>query len=109
MVYITLPYWESATILTASSITGEFDAVEFPETDFYTRLGIVYNETSVELRLFAGSDFNQDGVINIEDFLQVLLNWGPCPEPPAACPGDTNDSGDVNILDLLRILVDWTQ
>ena len=33
-------------------------------------------------------DTNGDGVVDVEDLLQVILDWGACPGPPTDCAGD---------------------
>ena len=36
-------------------------------------------------------DFNNDGFVDVVDFLELLANWGPCPGLHPACfPGDGN-------------------
>lgn len=48
-----------------------------------------------------------DGVVNLDDLLAVLANWGPCDEPPAPCPADVVPSGIVDLDDLLSVLANW--
>ena len=38
------------------------------------------------------SDVNNDGTVGIQDFLQVLAEWGPCPEPSVIAVGGTDPS-----------------
>jgi len=47
-------------------------------------------------------DINGDGVVNVEDLLILLANWG------TSGPGDLNEDGIVNVLDLLILLANWT-
>jgi len=48
-------------------------------------------------------DANGDGVVNVEDLLIVLGQWGTMgPE------GDVNHDGIVNVEDLLMVLANWT-
>ena len=50
-------------------------------------------------------DTNGDAVVNVDDVLNVLANWGAGPfEPPGA---DTNTDGVVNVTDFLRVLAGW--
>ncbi|MHC5024657.1 MAG: Vgb family protein, partial [Planctomycetota bacterium] len=49
-------------------------------------------------------DFNGDGIVNIQDLLQLLDAWGPC----SNCPEDLDGDGDVDIGDLLALLANWT-
>ncbi len=50
------------------------------------------------------SDVNGDGIVNLPDLLLLLGAWGPCPDPPEACPGDLDCDGKVGVPDLLRLL-----
>ncbi len=54
-----------------------------------------------------GADIDCDGVVGILDFLFVLGNWGPCPDPPATCPADLDGDGVVGINDFLIVLGSW--
>ena len=53
------------------------------------------------------ADVNGDGVVDIDDVFAVLGEWGPCPDPPAACPADIDESGAVDIDDLFEVLANW--
>lgn len=47
-------------------------------------------------------------VVNIDDLLFVINNWGPCPPPcPAYCTADIIHSCNVNIDDLLKVINTW--
>ena len=50
-------------------------------------------------------DANGDGVVNADDVLLVISNWGPCAPP---CSGDLNGDGLVGADDLLEVLSGWT-
>ena len=56
---------------------------------------------------FPVGDYNCDGAVNIADLIIVITNWGPCPDPPAACPGDGNGNGEVEVLDLAAVITNW--
>jgi len=48
-------------------------------------------------------DANGDGIVDVEDLLIVLAQWGTTgPE------GDVNHDGIVNVVDLLMVLANWT-
>jgi hypothetical protein len=50
-----------------------------------------------------------DGIVGINDFLQLLANWGPCANPcPPFCPGDLDGDCQVGIADFLMLLANWT-
>ncbi len=51
-------------------------------------------------------DTNNDGVVNIQDFLAVLTAWGVCADP-LNCPEDVNVDGVVGIVDFLAVLTNW--
>jgi hypothetical protein len=55
-------------------------------------------------------DFNDDCRTDTIDFLDLLGNWGPCPEPCPVepCPGDTNGDCQVDTVDFLNVLGNWT-
>lgn len=44
-----------------------------------------------------------DGVVNVDDLLAVISNWGPC----AACSADVDGDGMVNVDDLLAVISSW--
>jgi hypothetical protein len=48
-------------------------------------------------------DTNGDEVVNVDDLLEVIGAWGPCP----GCPTDVNDDGVVNVDDLLGVINGW--
>jgi glucose/arabinose dehydrogenase len=55
-------------------------------------------------------DITGDGVVNVDDLLSVIVNWGPCASPPRACPADIAPlDGDavVNVDDLLMVIMNW--
>ncbi|MHC4776399.1 MAG: hypothetical protein ACYTBR_14200, partial [Planctomycetota bacterium] len=50
-------------------------------------------------------DTNGDALVNVNDVLNVLANWGVGPfDPPGA---DTNSDGIVNVTDFLLVLAGW--
>jgi len=69
----------------------------------------VWDESDATFSVTGGidGDVNGDGVVNVEDLLQLLTAWGPCPDPPAQCPEDINGDGAVNTADLLILLANW--
>lgn len=52
------------------------------------------------------ADITGTGVVNVDDLLLVLNNWGPCVDP-TVCPADITGTGIVNVDDLLIILNNW--
>jgi hypothetical protein len=51
-------------------------------------------------------DVNRDGEVGVNDFLQMLAEWGPCP-PGGPCPSDVNGDLVVNVVDFLQLLGVW--
>ena len=44
-----------------------------------------------------------DGMVNVDDLLAVIGNWGPC----SGCAADTNGDDVVNVDDLLTVIGTW--
>ena len=57
----------------------------------------------------AVSDLNGDGVVNTEDLLILLSNWGYCDDctGPGDCVADMSGDCEVNTVDLLMLLSEW--
>ena len=49
------------------------------------------------------TDLNDDKNTNVSDLLQVINQWGVCPN----CAGDLNEDGMVDVSDLLQIITSW--
>ncbi len=52
-------------------------------------------------------DITGDGVVDVLDLLELLGQWGPCPDPPEDCLADLDGNGVVDVLDLLILLGNW--
>lgn len=50
-------------------------------------------------------DANLDGVVNVDDLLAVIVNWGV--RDPGEPPADFNDDDLVNVDDLLTVILNW--
>ncbi|MHC4081747.1 MAG: M28 family peptidase [Planctomycetota bacterium] len=48
------------------------------------------------------ADVNGDGVVNVQDFLGLLADWGG-----TGGPADVNKDGTVNVEDFLQMLAEW--
>ncbi len=49
------------------------------------------------------SDIDDTGTVDVLDLIDLLSQWGPCPD----CTADIDGSGEVDVLDLLTLLSDW--
>ena len=61
----------------------------------------------IGIRLGSCPDATHDGLVNIDDLLAVINQWGNCPALPATCTADVNNSRVVNIDDLLEVINHW--
>ncbi|MEE9131122.1 MAG: hypothetical protein V3T84_13970, partial [Phycisphaerales bacterium] len=52
-------------------------------------------------------DIDGNGTVGASDLLALLVAWGPCPAPPAACDADLDCNGSVGATDLLILLTNW--
>ncbi len=98
---------QSFTILTATgSVMGEFEEVDC------SMYRVNYDLNSVVITVVAGQivgDINCDSTVGIADFLILLADWGPCPDPcPPFCPADLDGDCNVGITDFLLVLANWT-
>jgi hypothetical protein len=51
-------------------------------------------------------DVNRDGEVGVNDFLQMLADWGVCP-PGGPCPSDVSGDLVVDVVDFLQLLGAW--
>jgi len=51
-------------------------------------------------------DVTGDGVVDVLDLLEVIIEWGPCP-PGEPCLADLNMDGTVDVEDILIVLGAW--
>jgi hypothetical protein len=64
----------------------------------------VSTETArIDLQFKCSGDNNGDGVVSIDDLLQLIGAWGPC----AGCDEDITGDDTVDIDDLLGLLANW--
>lgn len=52
------------------------------------------------------ADLNGDEQVDVFDLLELLGQWGPCPQG-TPCPADLTNSGGVDVHDLLFLLNHW--
>jgi hypothetical protein len=55
------------------------------------------------------ADVDGNGVVESADLEEILVHWGPCPEPchGATCPWDTDHNCDTGFNDLVVALLNW--
>jgi len=54
-------------------------------------------------------DLNGNGMVDINDFLDLLAAWGGCADPcPPSCPADLDGDCNVGITDFLILLANWS-
>jgi hypothetical protein len=51
------------------------------------------------------ADLNQDGTVDVNDLVLLILHWGLC--PAGRCVGDVNCDGAVNVDDLVGLILTW--
>jgi hypothetical protein len=66
-----------------------------------TDVAIAWYSSDVVEGLFG--DLNGDGIVGVDDLLQLLAAWGVCPD----CPEDLNGDGIVGVDDLLAMIGVW--
>jgi hypothetical protein len=63
----------------------------------------------LDLDPLLSGDIDGDGLVGVSDFLLLLANWGPCPDPcPPVCLGDIDGDCTVGVTDFLQILANWS-
>jgi hypothetical protein len=96
---------QTVDVLRANSIIGSFSQVITPwgvEAEFHG------NSVSVAIAQICGGDTNGDGIVNIDDLIEVIQHWGiGCPPVPEFCKADRDGNGVIDINDLLEIINDW--
>jgi hypothetical protein len=50
-------------------------------------------------------DTNCDSVVDVDDLINVILDWGPC----AGCNADITRDGIVDVFDLINVIIHWGQ
>jgi T5SS/PEP-CTERM-associated repeat protein len=57
-----------------------------------------------EMIVICPADVTGDMNVDVQDLVEVVLAWGPCPAP---CTPDVNDDGVVDVQDLVEIVLAW--
>lgn len=53
------------------------------------------------------ADVNRDGAVDVNDLVDVITGWGPCPLT-GPCDADVNGDGKIDVNDLVEIIVNWS-
>lgn len=77
------------------SISISFRGSEFGDLGFLN---------GMQFKRLSPADFNDDGIVDSLDLLDVIGNWGAC-DP--SCPGNTNGDFVIDALDYLAVIAEW--
>ncbi|RMH10243.1 MAG: hypothetical protein D6695_11745, partial [Planctomycetota bacterium] len=91
--------YDSFTIITAGSVSGDFDAVDAPPLSSGRVYRIVKTATDVEVIISCGPDLNNDGLLDFFDVLEFLQAFSSL-DPIA----DFNEDGLHDFFDVLAFL-----
>ena len=103
---------DAFTIITASppgSASNDIGSLITGTFDHITGEGlwnVTYSDTSVIITYQGESplgDIDNDGMVSVNDLLQLLSAWGSCP----GCSADLDNNGNVGVNDLLVLLANW--
>ena len=67
------------------------------------------NSNDLAYRIFADEgvdcvgDLNSDSIVDVNDLLELIANWGDC----SGCSSDLNGDGIVDVNDLLELIANW--
>ncbi len=95
-------------IITAESVTGEFDTLIAERLCCGREWTLIYTDTTVRLSTepLPEGDLDGDGSVGVKDLLILLGSWGPCADCND-CPADIDGDCSVGVTDLLILLGNW--
>jgi hypothetical protein len=64
-------------------------------------------ETVGESAMPGDTDCNE--IINVDDLIRVLLEWGDCEDSQPSCAGDLTGDGQVAADDLVQVILRWSE
>lgn len=96
--YIASSDIDSSTICGSTGGSGE------PITGDWNDLG--GNSLSASCTFFCGGDIDANGLVNVEDILLLLSEWGQC-DGVSSCFSDQNEDSTVDVNDLLMLIANW--
>jgi hypothetical protein len=68
--------------------------------------GACAGEAELQCMNLCLGDTNDDGTVDVQDMVQVIIDWG-CEDPPGPCLGDVDSDGDVEVNDLVFVILNW--
>ncbi|MCZ6836749.1 MAG: hypothetical protein O7G85_13310, partial [Planctomycetota bacterium] len=92
------------TLRSSGPIDFELDSLEFLVTSTSGETVVDILDEVVTWVDVCPGDTNASGATDVEDLLDLLAAWGPCPAP---CPTDIDGDNDVDVEDLLDLLAGW--
>jgi hypothetical protein len=100
-------YYMQVTI-TASHEVGERVSCsnQYSEQGGPMALGFTVNANFQDYCSCPG-DVNNDGVVDVDDYIAVIVGWGACPISADPCPADVDHDGDVDNDDLILVITEW--
>ncbi len=110
IVRIDLPQpGETFQIISAVAVSGEFTNLIAEPLPSDWEWVISYDKRAVWLEVSEPvfGDIDGNGVVDVVDLILVIVNWGPCPDPPDPCDADLNNNRVVDVIDLVRVIGNW--
>ncbi|TWU24555.1 hypothetical protein Pla144_34390 [Bythopirellula polymerisocia] len=86
-------------ILSATSVSGEFQQANLPALAFGLVWDLAYNPTDITLAALFAADFNADGTVDNQDLTDWQTNYGM--QSAKHADGDADGDGDVDGVDFL--------
>ena len=83
------------------------DTISWPNAHEATKISLREVIEHLDSLLEMPGDVNLDGVVDVNDLLAVITQWGPCPPQPSGCIADLDDNSTVDVNDLLEVIVNW--
>jgi hypothetical protein len=100
--------WTVWTTANSPLTSWQVEALEFDRDGHLWISATIHGVCQVLIgEMPVAADVTGDGVVDVDDLIAVILAWGPCPAPPAACPADTNTDGVVDVDDLIAVILNW--
>lgn len=89
-----------------SAVAAERVVIEWPDGRTTEHRDVAADQVILVMQEITG-DLDGDGVVGVADLVSLLAAWGPCSEPPKACPADLDDDGSVGLPDLIILFANW--